>query len=219
MMRGSLRLWCVDLECPWLIAGMYGLVHQLARRDPLHLAKCRAINSCNRKRCLPVNDGVYVSPSPGAVFPSSICSTTKRVPIPNDTSSESSRRDGSNTDLVGTVHYSNCGDIEHGKSAQGGVLYTVVYGTIAMIHIELQQVCQSTSGTQHDELYGCMCELYLRKKLLLSTTILYLVRTLRKAKHQFVVSVQAVCIYTEGAVCNTRYRESEGTPTTYSSSS
>ena len=31
------------------------------------------------------------------------CSTTKKVPIPNDTSSESSRRDAYNADLFGTV--------------------------------------------------------------------------------------------------------------------
>ena len=61
------------------------------------------------------------------------CSTTKRVPIvplvpiPNDTSSESSRRVVSNVDLFGHRHYSNCGDIEHGKSAQGGVSYCTQY--------------------------------------------------------------------------------------------
>ena len=53
------------------------------------------------------------------------------MPIPNNTSSESSRRDGSKADLFGTDTVANCGDIEHGKSAREGgdiVMYTVVEG-------------------------------------------------------------------------------------------
>ena len=62
-------------------------------------------------------------PSPlGRVFPSSIDSTTKRVPTPNGMSSESSRRAVSNADFFPRRHYSNCGDIEHGKSVQGCVM-------------------------------------------------------------------------------------------------
>ena len=44
------------------------------------------------------------------------------------TSSESSRRHVSNTDLVGTDTISDCGDIDHGKSAQGSVTYTAHVG-------------------------------------------------------------------------------------------
>ena len=55
------------------------------------------------------------------------------MPIPNDTSSESSRRDVSDAELLGTdtintINNSNSsGDIDNGKSAYGGVVYTVLY--------------------------------------------------------------------------------------------
>ena len=68
---------------------------------------------------------VYITPL-GRFFELD-CSTTKRAPIPNETPSESSRGSASNADYVGHQHYSNCGDVEHGKSAQGCVVYTVVY--------------------------------------------------------------------------------------------
>ena len=42
-------------------------------------------------------------------------SSTKRMPIPNDRSPESSRRDASNADFFGTHIYPSCADIEHGK--------------------------------------------------------------------------------------------------------
>ena len=45
-------------------------------------------------------DGVYHTPLDR--FPKLDCSATKRVPMPNDTSSESSRRDVFNGDLYGT---------------------------------------------------------------------------------------------------------------------
>ena len=45
--------------------------------------------------------------------------------IPNDTSSERSRRDVSNA-VLRRRRYFNCRDIEHGKSAQGYVMCTVV---------------------------------------------------------------------------------------------
>ena len=60
------------------------------------------------------------------------CSTTKRVPIANDTS-ESFRRDVLQRRRFLHRHDINCGDIEHGKSAQRGgerVTHTVVYGYI-----------------------------------------------------------------------------------------
>ena len=48
--------------------------------------------------------------------------------MPNDPSSESSRRDVSNAVLFGTDTSSSCGDIDRGKSAQHrGVIYTAVY--------------------------------------------------------------------------------------------
>ena len=73
-----------------------------------------------------VYDGVCHTPL--GRFSKRDCSLIKRVPVPNDTCSESSRRDVSNADLLGTGTISNCGDIDHGKSAQGGAIYTVVYG-------------------------------------------------------------------------------------------
>ena len=63
-------------------------------------------------------------------FPTSITRHTKRVPIPNDTSSGSSRRDVSIADLFGTdtTVKTAVEIIDHGKSAQGGlVLYTPSY--------------------------------------------------------------------------------------------
>ena len=61
------------------------------------------------------------------------CSTTKMVPIPNDTSSESSPRDASNADVVGVDTVATVEIINHGKTAQGCVIYctqyTVVSGT------------------------------------------------------------------------------------------
>ena len=78
-----------------------------------------------------VYDGVHHTPL--GRFSKLDCSTTKRVPIPNDTSSESSRRDVSNADLFGHRHYSNCcGGINHGKSFQGCVMHTVIHGSICL---------------------------------------------------------------------------------------
>ena len=54
----------------------------------------------------------HTSPRWGG-FPSSIARQTKRVPTPNDTSSESSRRDVSNIDPLWHRHYSNCGDARY----------------------------------------------------------------------------------------------------------
>ena len=63
------------------------------------------------------------------------------VLIPNDTSLKSSGRDVSNADLFGTdtvptiptiptVEISN---IDHGKSAKGGEIQTVVFGTVIQL--------------------------------------------------------------------------------------
>ena len=54
---------------------------------------------------------------------------------------ESSRRDDSNTDLFGTgtiptaveIYYPNCRDTEGGKSAQAGVIYSVVYSNMSSL--------------------------------------------------------------------------------------
>ena len=67
---------------------------------------------------------------PGAVFFKLDRSKAKRAPVPSNTSpTESSRRVVSNADLHGTDAIPNCGDIEHGKSAQGCAIYTVLYGS------------------------------------------------------------------------------------------
>ena len=71
---------------------------------------------------------VYIYHTPLGRFFKLDCSTTKRAPIPNDTSRESSRRDFSKAVLFGTDTYSKRGDIDHGKSAQVGVTYPAVYG-------------------------------------------------------------------------------------------
>ena len=70
---------------------------------------------------------------PWSVLSKIDCSTTKRVPIPNDTSSESSRRDVYNADPIGTDTIPTMGDINHRKSAQGDVICTVVYGTYSPV--------------------------------------------------------------------------------------
>ena len=57
------------------------------------------------------------------------CLTTKRVRIPNFTSSKSSPRHPSNADLFGHRHCSDCGDINHGISAQGWAIHRVEHGT------------------------------------------------------------------------------------------
>ena len=63
-------------------------------------------------------------------FPKLDCSTNKRVPTPNDASSESSRRHVSNACLVGTDTIPTMGISSMEKSAQGipGVIDNVVYG-------------------------------------------------------------------------------------------
>ena len=86
------------------------------------------------KNILTVYVGVYHPPE--AVFSKLDCSTTKAVPISNDnTSSESSRRDVFNAELFWHGHYdSKCGDINHGTSAQGGlVLYIPSYTVLFVI--------------------------------------------------------------------------------------
>ena len=72
-----------------------------------------------------VYDGVHHTPL--GRFSKLDYSATSRVSIPNDTSSECSRRGVSNADLFWHRHCSNRGDMEHGKSAQGCVIYIVVY--------------------------------------------------------------------------------------------
>ena len=75
----------------------------------------------------------YISHVPEAVFSKLDCSITKRAPIPNDTSSESSlsarffrRRSFWAPDPIPTV------EMEHGKSAEGCVIYCTQYtGSVA----------------------------------------------------------------------------------------
>ena len=114
-----------------------------ASHNPLHKSSGPScdVTSASSPRCLvwsmlesafatssavPVYDGVYHTPV--GRFSKRDCSTTKRVPIPNGTSLESSQRDGFKPPLFWHRYYSNCEDIEHGKSAQGCVIYAVVYG-------------------------------------------------------------------------------------------
>ena len=56
---------------------------------------------------------------PWGDFPSSVGRQPTRVPISNDTSSESSRGDFPMPTFFGHRHYSDCGDVDHGKSAPG----------------------------------------------------------------------------------------------------
>ena len=81
-------------------------------------------------------DGVcHTITHPWGGFPCSIGRQPRGCQIPNDTSSESSRRDVSKTDLFGSGRSASCGDIEHEKLQQLGlgvcdrVISTVVYGT------------------------------------------------------------------------------------------
>ena len=60
---------------------------------------------------------------------------TKRVPIPNDASPESSRRDVSNADVFSTGTRPTAVEISSMEtSAQGGVMYTVV--RIDSVHVD-----------------------------------------------------------------------------------
>ena len=92
------------------------------------------------QRCISHPPGVYITPpwgvyhtplgcitppwgvyhTPLGRFSKFDCSTTKKVPIPKDTSSESSRRDVRRR--FWHRHYSNCGNIKHRTSAPGGVI-------------------------------------------------------------------------------------------------
>ena len=75
----------------------------------------------------------------------------KSVPIPNGTSSESSWRDGANADLFGTDAIPrSVGSIEHGKSAQGDVIYiyTVVHGSSPQNHSTVGRGCTSGNPVQ-----------------------------------------------------------------------
>ena len=74
-------------------------------------------------------DGVYYIPL--GRFSKVDSSTAKRVPKPNDTSSENSRREVFNADLFGTDPIPTAVEIctDHGKSAQGCVIHIVVYST------------------------------------------------------------------------------------------
>ena len=70
---------------------------------------------------------------PRSVFRRSIARQPKRVPALNDTSSDSPRRDVSSADRC--WHFCTIPAVEifwHGKSAQGGVVHTVLYGTPSM---------------------------------------------------------------------------------------
>ena len=64
---------------------------------------------------------VYVAP-PLRWLSKLDCSTTKSVPLRKNISSESSRRDLPNADVLGTDTTYSCGDIDHGISAEGGVI-------------------------------------------------------------------------------------------------
>ena len=98
-------------------------------------------------RLVTVYDDVF-HPPPGAVFPSSIAPPPRlcqECHIPNDTSSESSRRDVSS---VRHRHYSNCGDIDRGNIGPGGasVICTVV------------PVCGNTRPECKDRVYSILVQ-------------------------------------------------------------
>ena len=64
-------------------------------------------------------------------FPKLDCSTTKtvpRVPLPNDRSPESSRRDASNAHFFGTATSPTVEISRMENRPRGGVMYTVAYG-------------------------------------------------------------------------------------------
>ena len=102
-----------------------------------------------------------ISHPPGACFFFKLdCSTTKRVPIPNDTSSDSSRRDVSNAELLGTDAIPAVEISRYGKSPQGCVMYTVVYGVMTapatrnkQPRLLRQETCSARSAMQR-EMYG-----------------------------------------------------------------
>ena len=76
-----------------------------------------------------VYDGRCIPHPHWAGFSKLDCSTTKRVPVSNDMSSESSGRSVSNAALFGYRHYSSCGNIKYETPTQvGGVISTVLYG-------------------------------------------------------------------------------------------
>ena len=73
----------------------------------------------------------YHTPPPGR-FSKPDCSTSKRVPIRNDTSSDIALGEVISTPtFFWHRHYSNCRHTDHGKSVQGGVIHIliVVHGT------------------------------------------------------------------------------------------
>ena len=75
-------------------------------------------------------NGVYDPPPPrGTLFQARSLVNPRGMPTPNETSPERSRMDASIANHYGTDTTLNCRDIEHGKSVQGCVVYTVLYGT------------------------------------------------------------------------------------------
>ena len=77
-------------------------------------------------------------------------STTKRVPILNDTSSEGSRRDVCNADVFDTGAIPTAVEIpniDHGKSAQRDVMCMVIHGISAALSAAYLSARSSTSGS------------------------------------------------------------------------
>ena len=106
-----------------------------AREEALHNAICHG-STVHNWRCR--------SPPPLGWFFKLGCSTSKRVPIPSDAPSDSSRPDVSSADLLWHRHSSNCccGDIDHGTSPHRAVIYTAVHGyiyiyTVSYTHLTL----------------------------------------------------------------------------------
>ena len=126
-----------------------GVEEEQYDKNTLHTTLCEAptattpprlINRDNTKRATvhhPHTTVVNITP-PSGRFSNPDCSTIKRVPIPNDTSSESSPRDVSNADhffgpdIVPTVPAVEMSTMDNrpGGARDGVMVYTVVYGDV-----------------------------------------------------------------------------------------
>ena len=83
---------------------------------------------------------MYITPLWGG-FPSSIARPTNRVPIPNETYSESSRRDASNAVLLGTRHYIRLWRYRPWKIGAGGCNMHSCRTPVVLLRIKILSTC------------------------------------------------------------------------------
>ena len=122
---------------------------------PASLCQGKSTNPCSSRplqtrpvtcACTAIYDGV-ISPTPGVVLQARLIDNQEDANTERCVARKLSRRDISNADIFGTDSIPNCGDIDHGKPAQGGAMHTFVYGIAVGVYGSY--ISQASRGVSH----------------------------------------------------------------------